>query len=303
MKGNQVMAYKHALMVYNPVSGKRFRHKQFSSMIQELSNLKYELDLYQTTDQGNNLKAKVKKACHERWDAIFIAGGDGTVNSVIQLISEELYRPCLGIIPFGTSNEFSKFMGIPNNMTDALSIIKKGTTKKVDIGKLGDKYFVNIAAAGWLADIIHETPAFLKSWLGESAYYLYFIKKFLTKNESHTISVSPSSNQLLEGLSFFMILNGNSVGPFKQLIPETADCNGKFHLITCSHSNRLKLFYTLLAQLFHLPDVFSLVTHHTISSSKVFLPKGMPINLDGEKNTINQLYFQVIPEHIRVFVP
>ena len=79
------MDTKQALLIYNPVSGKRKNHHTFPMLVNKLQNIGYRLTIYQLTDAAP-LHHPIKKACRQKWDAVFIAGGDGTVNQIIQLL-------------------------------------------------------------------------------------------------------------------------------------------------------------------------------------------------------------------------
>ncbi|MFC0273961.1 diacylglycerol kinase family protein [Metabacillus herbersteinensis] len=250
---------KQALMVYNPFSGKKGSHKAFPMLLQKLSEMGYRLTIH-----------PIKKACQNRWDAIFIAGGDGTVNQSLQFLAAEEYRPTVGVFPFGTSNGFAKYIGMYCNI-QALSIIERGNTKQIDIGKFGNLYFANIAAAGWLSDITYKTSPFLKSCFGEWAYCIPFLKTFFLTKQSNTISVDVSTNEVISELSLFLIMNGDSVGPFERLIKNSTHNDGYFHLLTCKKSG-----------------------YFTISED-------IALNLDGEKADVKSLHFNVLPQHLHVF--
>jgi diacylglycerol kinase (ATP) len=290
---------KQALMVYNPFCGKKATHKAFPILLKKLSEMGYQLTVHQL-NEFNNIDNPIKKACQNRWDAIFIAGGDGTVNQSLQVLAEEEYRPTLGVFPFGTSNEFAKYIGMSCNL-QALSIIESAITKPIDIGKIGNRYFVNIAAAGWLSDITYRTSPFLKSYLGEWAYCLYFLKTFCLTKQSSTISVEVSSNEVISELSLFLIMNGNSVGPFERLIKNSTHNDGQFHLLTCKKTNRLQLFFSLLAKILNIPVNPSIIHHTKINFGHFTIPKTIALNLDGEKADVKSLQFKVLPQHLHVF--
>ncbi len=168
--------------------------------------------IHQLTD-FQNIETPIKEACQKKWDAIFIAGGDGTVNSSLQTLATEQHRPVIAVIPLGTSNEFAKYIGMPSQMEEVFQVIRNGQTKAIDIGKFGDKYFANIASAGWLSDITYKTPSYLKAYIGEWAYVFCFLKTFFMSKQSHPISINLPSQELLSDLSLFLIMNGNGVGP------------------------------------------------------------------------------------------
>lgn len=292
---------KQALMVYNPSSGKKVSHRDFPILIKKLSELGYQLTIYQPT-RNNRMDNPIKKACQNKWAAIFIAGGDGTVNETIQILAEEEYRPTVGVFPFGTSNEFAKYIGMSCHI-QALSIIESGHSKQVDIGKIGNRYFANIAAAGWLSDITYKTSPSLKSFFGEWAYCFHFLKTLFLTKQSGAISINVSTNEVFSDLSLFLIMNGNSVGPFKNLIKNSTQNDGYFHLLTCKKTNRFRLFFSLIAKTLNMTDNPSIIQHTKINSGFFTIPECIAINLDGEKTHVKSLDFQVLPKHLHVFSP
>ncbi|MDQ0860003.1 diacylglycerol kinase family protein [Bacillus sp. V2I10] len=290
---------KQALMVYNPNSGKKKSHKAFPMIVKKLSEIGYQLTIHHPTE-FKNCDNPIKKACQNRWDAIFIAGGDGTVNQSIQFLAEEEYRPTVGVFPFGTSNEFAKYIGMSCNL-QALSIIERGNTNPIDIGKFGNRYFANIAAAGWLVDITHRTSPLLKSFFGEWAYCLYFLKTFFLTKQSDSISVDVPNKEIISNLSLFLIMNGHSVGPFEHLIKNSTHNDGYFHLLTCIKTNRLHLLFSLLAKMLNITDNPSMIQHTKIKSGCFTIPEAITLNLDGEKADVKSLHFNVLPQHLHVF--
>ncbi|MET3697832.1 diacylglycerol kinase (ATP) [Bacillus oleivorans] len=290
---------KKALMIYNPCSGKKGNHKAFPILVKNLEEMGYQLDVYHPTKVRDS-DHPIKKACQNKWDAIFIAGGDGTVNQTLQFIAEEEYRPPIGVFPFGTSNEFAKYIGACCN-AKALSIIKRGKTKPVDIGKFGNRYFANIAAAGWLSDITYKTPPSLKSSFGEFAYGLHFLKTFFLTKQSAVISVEVSPNEVISDVSLFLIMNGNSVGPFERLIKNSTYNDGSFHLLTLKQTNRLQLFFSLLAIMLNIAENPSIIRHTKIKTGSFSIPDSVALNLDGEQAFVKGLKFSVLPQHLDVF--
>ncbi|WP_327607504.1 YegS/Rv2252/BmrU family lipid kinase [Virgibacillus tibetensis] len=290
-------------MVYNPVSGKKKNHKNLDLLLKKLLEIGYQVTVYSSMELNNHDNA-IKEACENKWDTIFIAGGDGTVNHTLQYVAEQAYRPKVGVFPFGTSNEFAKFIGIPTNIKEAVSVIERGQTKTVDIGKFGNQYFANIAAAGWLTDITYKTSPFLKSYFGEFAYSLYFIKTLLLAKQPGEISIRVSPHMELSDLSVFLIMNGNSVGPLERLINTTTHLNdGYFHLLTCKKTNRFQLLLALLAKILHITDNVSTINYTQINSGSFKIPESLMVNLDGDQSQVNSMEFKVLPHHLRVFIP
>ena len=105
---------------------------------------------------------------------IIIGGGDGSVNEIVnamvKLPIEE--RPELAILPLGTANDFATACEIPLNSLDALNFALSNSSIPIDIVKANDRYFVNIATAGFGAEVTSQTPVELKNFLGGGAYTL-----------------------------------------------------------------------------------------------------------------------------------
>jgi diacylglycerol kinase (ATP) len=291
---------KQALMIYNPYCGRKTTHKAFPMLLKKLSDIGYQITIYEER-MFNNSDNPIKRACQNRWDAIFIAGGDGTVNQSIQYLAEEEYRPTVGVFPFGTSNEFAKYIGMTSDIDQNLAIIERCKTKPIDIGKIGNRYFSNIAAGGWLSDITYNTSPSLKSLFGEWAYGFYFLKTLFLTKQLDTISINVSPHETISDLSFFLIMNGNSVGPFEQLIKNTSNNDSNFHLLTCKKTNRLHLFFSLFATILNITDNPSMIQHTKIHSGCFEMPESLALNLDGDQAHVSSLNFNVLPQHFNVF--
>lgn len=294
------MMNKQALLIYNQLSGKKSSHRIFPFIEKRLSEMGYQLTVHRLKN-FNDGENYIKEACQHKWEAIFIAGGDGTINYCLQSIAEEQNRPKIGIFPFGTSNEFSQYIGTSSNIEQALSIIEEGYLKFIDVGKLGDKYFANIASAGWLSDITYKTSPFLKSYLGEWAYVLSFLKTFFMTKQSISITMTVSPNEIISDLSLFLIMNGSGVGPINRLIKNSTKNTGYFHLLVCKKTKKTRLFIELLGIMLQVTKNSSIIHHTPIQSCKFLLPESLAVNLDGEKIHVKALHFEVLPQHLEVF--
>ncbi|MDR4200793.1 YegS/Rv2252/BmrU family lipid kinase, partial [Bacillus altitudinis] len=114
-----------------------------------------------------------ENAAQRDFDLIVAAGGDGTINEVVNGLAPLEKRPKLGIIPVGTTNDFARALGIPREgVLKATDAIIDGVAKPLDIGKVNGHYFINIAGGGRLTELTYEVPSKLKTMLGQLAYYL-----------------------------------------------------------------------------------------------------------------------------------
>jgi len=162
---------KRARIIYNPTSGREIFKKKLPEVLQKFEQAGYETSCHATTGAGDATIA-AREACERKFDLVVACGGDGTLNEVISGLAEQEYRPKLGLIPVGTTNDFARAIGVNVSIMEAADVITKGNTVPLDIGRVNDKYFVNILAAGKITELTYEVPSKLKTVLGQLAYYL-----------------------------------------------------------------------------------------------------------------------------------
>src|SRR5699024_9685525 len=146
-----------------------------------------------------------------------VSGGDGTINEVIRGIAEADYRPKVGIIPSGTTNDFARALSIPRDIKKAVDIIlDDNKVKALDIGKVNQHYFVNIAGGGDLTELTYDVPSKLKAAIGQLAYYMKGIEMLPSLRPVSTI-IEYDDNVYEGEIMLFLIANTNSVGGFEKL--------------------------------------------------------------------------------------
>jgi diacylglycerol kinase (ATP) len=99
--------------------------------------------------------AKELAAAARSADTIIVVGGDGTLNEVANglLASGQERVPRIGIVPAGSSNDFSKSLGIPQSVPEACRTILNGRTRDIDVGQAGRHYFCSASCLGYFAEV------------------------------------------------------------------------------------------------------------------------------------------------------
>ena len=153
---------------------------------------------------------------------VLVAGGDGTVDSVVNAMMNRGIDLPIGILPVGTANDFGKFIGIPSDVTKACNQILESEPKAVDIGKINDKYFINVASSGLFTDVSQKTDLNLKNTIGKLAYYLKGIEEI---PNFRRLKVHLKSKEVDFNGEMYLILvfNGQTAGNFK--LATRADVN------------------------------------------------------------------------------
>ncbi|MFX9664949.1 hypothetical protein ABTO78_20035, partial [Acinetobacter baumannii] len=91
----------------------------------------------------------------------------------------------------------------------------------IDIGKINDRYFINIAGGGALTDLTYEVPSKLKTVIGQLAYYIKGIEKLPFIRPSH-VRIETDTRIIDEEIMLFLIANSNSVGGMEKLAPHAS---------------------------------------------------------------------------------
>lgn len=292
---------KRARIIYNPTSGKEMFKRALPDVLIKLEKAGYETSAYATERAGDATK-EAERALEQEYDLLIVAGGDGTLNEVVNGIAEQPNRPKLGIIPMGTVNDFGRALHLPSNIMKAVDVIVNGHTTQVDIGKMNSRYFINLAAGGKLTEVSYETPSKLKSIVGPFAYY---IKGFEMLPQMKAVDIRIEyDDEIFQGEALLFLLGlTNSMAGFEKLVPDAKLDDGYFTLIIVEKAN--------LAELGHIMTLASRGEH--TKHPKVIYKKAksvsissfanMQLNVDGEYGGKLPGNFLNLERHIEVFTP
>lgn len=222
---------KRARIIYNPTSGREAIRRDLVDILNVYEKAGYETSAFATTAEPNSALNEARRAAEDGFELLVAAGGDGTINEVVNGIAPLEKRPMLAIIPAGTTNDYARALRIPReDPLEAAKAILKGKAAQMDVGQANDTYFINIAAGGSLSELTYSVPSKLKSMYG---YLAYVVKgaEMLTRVAPMNLRVE-YDNGVFEGQSsmFFLALT-NSVGGFEQIVPDAQLDDGKFTLL------------------------------------------------------------------------
>lgn len=291
---------KRARLIYNPTSGREEMKKKLADILDRLERGGIETSCHATIGEGDATLAAAA-AVDRKFDIVIAAGGDGTLNEVVSGLAERAYRPQLGIIPLGTTNDFARAIGIPRQWESAVDIIIRQHTRKIDIGKVNEKYFVNIAGGGSLTELTYEVPSKLKTMIGQLAYYMKGLEK-LPRLKPSRLKIMCEELVTEDEFMLFLISNSNSVGGFEKLAPFASLDDGYFDVLLlkkCNLADFIKIV-TLALRGEHLNDDH--IIHFHTKRIEVFSDDYIQLNLDGEFGGTLPCTFTNLPAHLNVLV-
>lgn len=208
------MSQQKLLFVFNPKSGKGLIKNHLLDIVDTMIKAGYDVTVYTTQSRGDATR-KVRED-GSTYDRIVCSGGDGTLDEVVTGMREaDLHMP-LGYIPAGSTNDFARTLGIPNDMVKAAQIAVGENVFPCDVGQFNDDTFIYIAGFGLFTEISYETPQEFKNIFGHAAYILSAAKS-LAAIPNYLMQVEVNG-ELFEGRFIYgMITNSVSVAGFKGL--------------------------------------------------------------------------------------
>ncbi|HFR3538582.1 TPA: diacylglycerol kinase family lipid kinase [Streptococcus suis] len=304
---------KRARLIYNPTSGQEIMKKNVADVLEILEGFGYETSAFQTTAAKDSAKNEAKRAAEAGFDLVIAAGGDGTINEVVNGIAPLENRPKMAIIPTGTTNDYARALKVPrSNPIEAAKLIGKNQTILMDIGlakneKNGfyqEHYFINIAAAGTLTELTYSVPSQLKTMFG---YLAYVVKgaELLPQVQFTPVRVTHDGGVFEGSISMIFVALTNSIGGFEQIVPDAKLDDGNFTLIMVKTGNLFEILQ-LIGQVLdggkHIEsDLIEYIKTRSLSIENLSSDSRLLLNLDGEFGGDAPVELYNLQNHIEFF--
>lgn len=293
---------KKIKFIINPSSGRQVMEKKIDQLVKLLLDDGYIVGKY-FTEQKYDAMMEAKKTCSSDFDIIVACGGDGTVNEVVKGIMLSERKLPLAIMASGTVNDFANYLNIPKNVNDFFKMIKNENIIDIDIGRVNDNFFANVAAGGLLTNVAYSVTSDIKAVLGRMAYYLEGIKELAKQNlEPIRVKITSEEYSSDEEILLFLISNSSSIGGFTKLAPEADVIDGLLDIVIIKNSaiaDLANIFINVLTgDHINHPNVVYFKTSSIVIESET----KVPIDIDGEYGGILPAKFQVIPKGLKIFI-
>lgn len=214
--------------IYNPYSGENLILSKLDKVISLHQEAGYTIVPYRIT-AGEDVGVALNDIKDGNYKYILIAGGDGTVDSVVNAMAKSGISLPIGILPVGTANDFSKFLGMPSDVEEACKQILSSEVKSVDLGNINDKYFVNVASTGLFTDVSQKTDVNLKNTIGKLAYYLKGLEELPNFRKLH-VNILSKEVEFDGEMYLLLVFNGATAGNFN-LATRADACDGLLDII------------------------------------------------------------------------
>jgi len=248
---------------------------------------------------------------------LMIIGGDGTISEVIHGVfcsSVDPQEVTFAVIPSGTGNDWARYWGIRKSLRKSLSVILKGNTRLVDVGKLTYnlkrqkkiKYFINSVGIGYDAQVVQYSEIIGRFIPGKNWVYTFSIIAGAVMHAPKMLSLYADGEHFLEDKVYTMSIgNGPYTGGGIKQTPQASPLDGKFDVMVAIKPT----FFQLVRGLYHLfrsnLQEDSFVKYFRTKELKITTTKRHKVEADGIllKNSKAPYEISILSNAIRMVVP
>ena len=233
-------------------------------------------------------------------DVIVLGGGDGTMNAASSALLEA--RRPFAILPLGTANDLARTLGIPQDPVAAAELIVAGPTRRIDLGRVNDHYFFNVASIGLSVRVANALTKDVKRRLGTWGYPVT-VYRVLKEGHSFSAEVRGAAGSISLRSIQLAVGNGRFYGG-GLVVDEAAEIDDHtLHLYSLKPQPMWKLMRRVLAFRQGRHDDPEAVEALAGASFEVLTKRPMPVNTDGEVTTSTPARFSVLPAALEVVAP
>jgi len=292
-------------LIVNPAAGSNTAPELLPELSQRLRRAFGDLDIVMTAGPGDAATAAAA-AARDGYDRLFVAGGDGTLNEVLNGVTQvdgALDHVTFGLIPVGTGNDFAQALGIPEELDTALDLLQHGRAVAVDLGRLGDRVFANVSAGGFIAEVSEATTPGLKTVAGKLAYLLAGAQVVLDYEpvRARVSALREDGDHLRRELDLYLfaVCNSRLIGGGRLIAPEAIIDDGLLDVCLIEAMPTLD-FLNLLTQVAagdHVTD--PRVSYFRASSVQLDFARALHVNTDGEVLHAASCHYRLLPRAAR----
>lgn len=266
--------------VFNPKAGQVKIKQRLGDIIELFSVKGHMVTVRATTKRGD--ATELVKNLEDGYDRVICAGGDGTLDEVVEGMARREHKLPIGYIPAGSTNDYASSLGIPTSVLDAARVAVGSHIFSSDVGDYNGKSFVYVAAFGAFTEVSYATPQDLKNRLGHGAYIVTALK-YLTDIKPHHMKVYANGKTIEGDFIYGMVTNSNSVGGVKNITgPDITLNDGLFEVTLVSNPKNPAELNSIISALMNRNLTSKNLYSFKISEIEFEADDEVPWTIDGE---------------------
>lgn len=269
------------------------------------------VEVWRTAAAGD-AREMAARAVAQGFDRVVAAGGDGTLNEILNGLAPRFDAVELGLLPLGTGNDLARTLEIPRDVPAAVEALTFGRARSLDVARVdndGIRYFLNVSAGGFsgeIGEILEQDPEVKAAW-GPLSYVRGAFEALSGLEPYRTRIVLDPGGAEEERLRLaavnVIVANARFVGGGLQVAPRAVLDDGLLDLVAVRAApvGRLSLLASKVLVSQHLED--ELIVHRQVRALEIHSEPPMPFNADGELIGRTPVRYEVLPGALRFVVP
>lgn len=295
--------YNHGVLFYHEHSGLKDIYEGLGEVTKSLSSMCKHLSIQLSENEGDIIKyceAIKNDKYGSEIDILFILGGDGTVNELVNgVMQHDLHLP-VGIIPGGTFNDFTKTLNLDPNFKNASSQLLSAQVGSYDVMKVNDTYVLNFVGLGLIVQNAENVQEGSKDVFGKLSYIGSTVKTLMNPSK-FDFELNIDGRKETGNTSMLLIANGPNIGGGRVPLTDLSPQDGKvdtfifddqsFSILNDIFKKRDSMNWNEITEgIDHIPG-----QHITLSTEP-----NMKVDIDGEISLETPIEIEVLPKAIQI---
>ncbi len=287
-------------VILNPKAGTALAQEQLAEQLQRLPGL----TIAETKQPGDGRRLAAQ-AVRDGYDLVVAAGGDGSINEVLNGLAEDFSGTTFGILPLGTANDFARTINVPADVPTAVDILLAGHTEQVDVIRYsGDetRYFINVSAGGFSGLVNEALTDEMKQTWGPLSYLRGAAAALPNLTDYRTFIAFDDGPEEKLHLYNIVVANARHVAGGIPIAPVAELNDGLADIVIVPVASLLELA-VLGSQILlggHLSS--DLILFRQVRKISVRSEPGIWFNVDGELIGNSPARFEVVPRALKLIV-
>ncbi len=274
------------IFIINAIAG-RGRYKKILPNIEKTCkerNIEYEIRYISEEKDGSQIALEYK----DEENVIYVVGGDGTITRTLAGIVGTKNK--LGVIPSGSGNDtYRTIKMLPDKET------------KIDLAKINDTYFINVACTGVDAEVANNIDKLRKTKIPTSQLYNASIIYTFVKFKHKRMKLHTSIKDIDSKYTILSICNGAYYGGGFNIAPKAELTDGLLDIYYGEKMSKIKMIPLLLKMKNGKHEGKRKIHKFRTNHVEIDFEEEITFNVDGEKVTNNHFTIDILPKVITVY--
>lgn len=289
-----------ALIVFNPAAGQASSLEHDMLLARDIwREHGWQVDLQPTRGPGDGTRI-AREAAAQGYDVVVAAGGDGTVNEVVNGLAGS--RTALGALPVGTVNVWVRELGLPLQPRAAAEALLTCQPRAIDLGRAGDRYFLLMCGVGFDAAVTAEVRATEKRRLGALAYLLRAAN--LAARFRGTSARIIIDGKLIRCRVLMLVLgNSQLYGGVVKVTARASLDDGLLDVCIIKGKTLWSAPFRILSILMQRYNLDPKLEYHRAREVRISTRRPLPVQVDGDHIGETPMVFQAVPGALMALLP